>query len=398
MHCTKDMLFFKTHTKKNNTRHYFDYASSTPRDEHMTRSFDLIPAWCAGANPSALHKEGVALKKYLASARARVAEVLHCHTDEVYFTSGATESITTALSGIIDANKDKRNALFISPFEHSVTKALSEKLNVTTHYFEHDKGVIDPESLFVPVGVSAVIVSLLFVQNEIGTVQPIKAVSKQIRKLKKINPEVIFYFHVDATQAPLLYDLDVRSLGIDMMTIGSTKLYSAKGVGVLYCARGVVCAPLFVGGNQERGMRSGTEPVELIYEFAQALSYADQRREEYFSHIKKLQEYAEMSIATRLPHYAVTCKRSERTPHITHLTFSGIESELLLLELDARGFALSSKSACKNDDEENSGIVDILFPKETRSALRISYGRATTTDSIDALINALDEVYKKYHL
>lgn len=392
------MLFFKTNPKKNTTRHYFDYASSTPRDEKMIATFESVPAWCAGANPSALHKEGVELKKYLTFARERVAEVLHCHTDEVYFTSGATESITTALSGIVEANKDKRIALFISPFEHSVTKALAEKLEVVTHYFEQEQGVVHPQSLVVPEGVSVVIVSLLFVQNEIGAVQPIKALAKRIRKLKKEYPDVSFYFHVDATQAPLFCDLDVRSLGVDMMTIGSTKLYSTKGVGVLYIARGVKCLPLLIGGNQERGMRSGTEPVEHIYECAQALSYADDHREEYFSKIQKLQEYTEVSIGARFPQLSVTCQSSERSPHITHVTFTGIESELMLLELDARGFALSSKSACKNDDEENSGVVEVLFPKEKKSALRISYGRTTTTKSIDTLLAAIDDVFKKYHL
>lgn len=392
------MLFFKTHKKNKNTRHYFDYASSTPCDTDMMSSFDTIPHWCAGANPSALHKEGVELKKYLTSARERVAEVLHCHADEIYFTSGATESITTALSGIVETNKDKKVALFISPFEHSVTKALAEKFEVVTHYFDQEQGVVHPQSLVVPEGVSVVVASLLFVQNEIGTVQPIKALAKRIRKLKKEYPDVSFYFHVDATQAPLFYDLDMRSLGVDMMTIGSTKLYSTKGVGILYIARGVICTPLLIGGNQERGMRSGTEPVEHIYECAQALSYADSQREEYFSKIQKLQEYAEEKITARFPQFSITCQESERSPHITHVTFTGIESELLLLELDARGFALSSKSACKNDDEENSGVVELLFSKEKRSALRISYGRATTTPSIDALMNALDEVFKKYHL
>jgi cysteine desulfurase len=392
------MFFFKTNSKKNTARHYFDYASSTPRDESMVCTFDTIPSWCAGANPSALYKEGVAIKKFLSTARMRVSDVLHCHADEVYFTSGATESITTALLGIVEANKDKKSAFFSSPFEHSVTKALSEKFDGVIHYFKQENGVIDPQSLFVPEGVSVVTVTLLFVQNEIGTVQPVKAVAKRIRKLKKEYPHVSFYFHVDATQAPLFYDLDVRSLGVDMMTIGSTKLYSTKGVGILYIARGVACAPLFVGGNQERGMRSGTEPVEHIYECAQALAYADQRRDEYFSAIKKLQDYTEKSLTVRFPQLSVTSHASQRAPHITHITWKGIESELLLLELDARGFAVSSKSACKNDDEENSGVIEVLFPKEKRSALRISYGRMTTKKSIDALIGAIGEVFKKYHM
>jgi cysteine desulfurase len=390
------MLFFKTKKQKKISRHYFDFASSTPRDMRMITSFDIVPLWCSGANPSALHKEGVEIKKYLTRAHMHAAQSIGAHPDELYFTSGATESITTALSGIVRAHNDAKQVLFISPFEHSVTKALAEKLDVSTYYFKQEDGVVNPQSLFVPEGVSVVIVSLLYVQNEIGTLQPINAVAKRIRKLKKEYPKVQFYFHIDATQAPLYYDLNVRSLGIDMMSLGSTKLYCAKGVGMLYCARGVRCEPLLVGGSQEGGMRAGTEPVEQIYECAQALFYAQQERKDAYDTIKAFQTYCEKKIQEQLPQLAITSLSLERSPHITHVTYSGIESELLLLELDARGFALSSKSACTNDNEENSGIVEILFPKENRSSLRISYGRTTTKHSIDILLNAIEEVFKKY--
>lgn len=362
----------------------------------MVGRFDRVPPWCLGANPSALHKEGVENKKYLDKARTFVSEYLSCHRDEVYFTSGATESIVTALCGIVDSHKNDSIVLFTSPFEHSVTKKVSEKLGVPVYYFEQISGVVDPQSMWVPDNATVVLVSLLYIQNEIGTVQPIRAIAKRIRKLKKEHPHVHFYFHVDATQAPLYYDLDVRSLGVDMMSLGATKLYCTKGVGALYIARGVHCHPLLVGGSQERGMRAGTEPVEQIYEFAQALSYAQKERAYAFRTTQDLQGYCEEKIREQFPQFSITSSSSERSPHITHLTYEGIESELLVLELDARGFALSSKSACKNEDEESSGTVAVLFPKEKRNALRISYGRGTTRASIDMLMKALGAVFKKY--
>jgi cysteine desulfurase len=390
------MLFFKTKKQKNTSRHYFDFASSTPRDTDMTSSFDTIPHWCVGANPSALHREGVEIKKYLTRARSLVAQTLFVHADEIYFTSGATESITTALCGIVASDKNAVVAFFTSPFEHSVTKKVSEKLRVGVYYFEQEDGVVNPQSVYVPEGASVVHVSLIFVQNEIGTVQPIKAVAKRIRKLKKEHPNVAFYFHVDATQAPLYFELDVRSLGIDMMSLGATKLYCNKGVGMLYIARAVMCEPLLVGGSQEKGMRAGTEPVEQIYEFAQSLSYAQKEREQAYTDIKILQDYCEKKITQQFPQFSITGSSSERSPHITHLTYEGIESELMVLELDARGFALSSKSACINDEEDLGGTVAILFPKENRHALRISYGRSTTKQSIDALLVACADIFKKY--
>lgn len=389
------MLFFKTQKQNKNSRTYFDYASSTPRDTTMVSSFDTLPQWCSGANPSSLHKEGVEIKKYLTKARILIAQTIGAHQDEIFFTSGATESITTALEGVLAAHSNESIAFFTSELEHSVTKRIAEKNSVSVYYIEQREGVVDPQSIYVPEGVSHVLISLIMVQNEIGTLQPISSVAKRIRKLKKEYPSVTFCFHIDATQAPLYYSLDVRSLGVDMMSIGATKLYCTKGVGFLYCARGVRRIPL-LRGSQEYGMRAGTEPVELIYECAQAFHYAQIHREHAFSYIKELQSYCEEQLTILCPEWSISGKDAERTPHITHVTYKGIDSELFVLELDARGFALSSKSACTNEDESVSDIVEVLYPKEKRNALRISYGRNTTRKSIDALLCAIKDVLKKY--
>jgi cysteine desulfurase len=243
---------------------------------------------------------------------------------------------------------------------------------------------------------------VMMVQNEIGTVQDIKELAKQVRKLRKEHPTVEIRLHTDATQAPLFYDLTVAKLGVDMMTLGATKLYCQKGVGMLYKKRGIIVSSLTHGGGQEFGLRPGTEPVALIHEFAHALAYAQSHREEATEKITALQTYFENQIPKVLPSVQITARTTEdnpmglRSPHITHIVVPNIESELLVIELDARGIAVSSKSACKNEQDQDSGILTLLYPNENLGAIRVSYGRTTTKRELDKTIRAIQSVLKKY--
>ena len=291
-------MFFKRFTSfLNKRRIYLDYASSTPVDQKMINSFPRIPWEYAGANPSALHKEGIGLKRALSSARSLVAKTLGAQPDEIIFTSNATESDNLAIFGFLknkieNGVNPKDIALYVSPFEHS---AIEESLN---HMYEgvrvcklvQEDCYVLPNSINIPEESKIVLVSVIFVQNEIGAVQNIKEIAKRVRKLRKEYPDKEIIFHTDATQAPLFYDLNVARLGVDMMTLGATKLYCQKGVGMLYKKRGVVIAPLIYGGGQEMGLRPGTEPVEIIHQFAHALAYAQNNREKEYGRIKVLQE------------------------------------------------------------------------------------------------------------
>lgn len=398
-------MFFKVFQSQQQKRIYLDYASSTPRDEKMIASFSPIPSWCHGANPSALHKEGVALKKVLRDARVRVAETLSAHPDEIIFTSNATESDNLGIRGPIahalhHGVSPGEIVVVTSPFEHSaISQTLSHlhpEMRVQTLAQEH--GVVDPVSLSVPEGARLLIVSVMYIQNEIGTVQPIKDIAKRIRKLRKEYPECTILFHTDATQAPLYYDLNVLQLGVDLMTLGTTKLYCSKGIGILYKKRGVTLDPILYGGGQEYGLRPGTEPVTLIHECAHALSYAHAQYEHAHHHARALQSYFETLLRNVLPSVKITGAQllQQRSPHITHLVVPEIDSELLVLELDARGVAVSSKSACKNEDVDDSGILKLLYPNQNLGAIRISYGRYTTNRDLDKAIKALADVLKKY--
>ena len=405
-------MFFK-HIFKS-PRVYLDYASSTPVDITMMKTLVPLSPLVRGANPSALHREGIAARAIVESARTKIATVLHAHRDEIIFTSGATESDNLAILGTIRQFLAKgilpsEIAIVASELEHA---AVSETLargvpeGILRMILPAPDGVVDTKGLLFAPEIKAVLVSVMYVNNEIGTVQPIKEIAKALRRIRKNRPELQIVFHVDATQAPLHFSLNVAQLGIDLMTLGATKLYATKGVGVLYKRRAVHLLPILFGGGQEQGLRPGTESIELIQQFAHALSYADSIREAETIRVTQLQHYFEQQIQTRFPDIRITCKELPRTPHITHIAISGMDSELFVIELDARGIAVSAKSACKNDlpallrreqaeEDAESPIVEKLYGAHV-GAIRFSFGRTTTKKQLDIALDALGSVLKKY--
>lgn len=376
----------------------------------MVGSFPILSREALQANPSALHKEGVALKRALTEARTLAAKTIGAHNDEIVFTSNATESDNLAILGSVNhflqhGIAPQEIGIYVSPFEHA---AVSESLaslhpDIVVGTLLQEGGYVKTKKIVLQEGLKAVLISVMMVQNEIGTVQDIKEIAKQVRKLRKEHPAVEIRLHTDATQAPLFYDLTVAKLGIDMMTLGATKLYCQKGVGMLYKKRGIILSSLTHGGGQEFGLRSGTEPVALIHEFAHALAYAQSHREEATEKIIALQTYFENQIPKVLPSVQITARTTEdnpmglRSPHVTHLVVPNIDSELLVIELDARGIAVSSKSACKNEQDQDSGILTLLYPNENLGAIRVSYGRTTTKNELDKSIKALKEILTKYN-
>lgn len=397
------MAFFKQLFSKRAERIYLDFASSTPIDEKMMSQFPSIPKEVVQANPSALHKEGVAAKRVLETSREMVADMLEVQKNETIFTSGATESDSLAVVGSIKAAIEKGYTpesivLYQSMFEHAaVSESAKEvwRLGVSVASLEMEQGIISPKDIIVPEGARFILISVIYVHNEIGTVQPIQEIAKRVRFLRKQHPEVTILFHVDATQAPLHFSLRVPSLGVDMMTLGATKLYCPKGVGVLYVRNGISIKPLLFGGGQERGIRPGTQPIELIHTFAHALSFAQKMKEKETERVRALQDFFEQEIQKSIPEVFVTAKNLERTPHITHVAVTKMDSELLVLELDARGIAVSAKSACRNEEDTESQIVTTLYG-EGVGAVRFSFGRTTTKSDVLKAVQALASVIEKY--
>lgn len=397
------MDFFKNHSKK---RIYLDYVSSTPIDHDMVRSFPLLAPGAVAANPSALHKEGQIAKKILLAARQLAAKTLGAHEDEIIFTSNATESDNIALQGSVRAFlkqglAPEQIAVVTTDLEHAAVLETVQFLNeqVMTVVIPTENGVADAKAITVPEDAKAVIVSVMYVNNEIGTIQDVSGIAKRIRFLKKNIPDIAIVLHVDATQAPLTQVLNVEKLGIDMMTLGATKLYCPKGVGLLYVRRHTALSPIMFGGGQEFGIRPGTPAIQLIRDFAHALQYAQQHIESFSEKTKVLQTQFELLITKEIPEAVITAYEQERVPHLSHIALEKIDSELLVLELDARNIAVSAKSACKNDQmsgqANESDIVERIHGKGW-GAIRFSFGRMTTISEIRKAVTALRAVLEKY--
>ncbi len=392
-------MFFKLFTK----RTYLDYASSTPLDTHMMRSLSPIKKSVVGANPHALHKEGVLARTILQDARTKVAKVLQAHSDEIVFTSGATESDNLALVGTInrflyEGIPAHQIAIAISDLEHAAVMESVSHLRdsgVFTMTIPTENAGVHPKHITVPDGCKVLLVSIMYVHNEIGTVQPIKDIAKRVRYLRKQHPDITIIFHTDATQAPAHFSLNVAQLGVDLMTLGATKLYTHKGVGVLYKKRNITLSPIMYGGGQEFGLRPGTEPIELIHAFAHALEYSQTIQQTETDRIKELQTYFEEKLVQEIPEVHITARDQERTPHITHIAIKNFDSELLVIELDAQGIAVSAKSACKNEETGESAIVEKMYGTGY-GAVRFSFGRMTTKKDVDRAVTVLKKVLKKY--
>jgi len=426
------MPFFKHIFKKTQVqfrwarRVYLDVASSTPVDRSMQKTFPKIPSSIRGVNPSALHKEGVALRRVIGDARTLVAKTLEVHADEIIFTASATESDNLAVFGVVrhwikQGVELASIAVMTTSIEHAAVEESAHRLmqdGVRHITLPIDDGVVNPKHIVLPQGITHMLVSVMYVNNEIGTVQPISEIAKRIRKIRKEFPDAVIVFHTDATQAPLHYTLRVPTLGVDMMTLGATKLYTPKGVGVLYKKRNLALVPLLFGGGQEFGLRPGTESVELIHSFAHSLKWASTMREKETERVRLLQQYFETQIRNRFQHIRVTAQLLPRTPHITHLAVKDFDSELLVIELDARGIAVSAKSACKNDlpapasslrsegrlapvvreqagEDGESPVVENLYGKGW-GAVRFSFGRTTTKRDLDYAVKALASIFQKY--
>lgn len=398
------MDFFKVFSRSDQSnpqdRIYLDYASSTPVDRRMTASFPRISDEVLRANPSALHKEGVEARATLRVARELVAKTIFAHSDEIIFTATATESDNLALQGVVRAwmgvgVSEEAIHIITTDTEHAAVLETVQHLQVPVTVLATEQGVINEKDILIPQGAKAVLISVMYVNNEIGVVQPVQAIAKRVRFLRKHHPDTEIVFHVDATQAPLHFSLNVQKLGIDMMTLGATKLYCPKGVGMLYVRRDIPIAPILYGGGQERGLRPGTEAVQLVHDFAHSFSYAQNHAEQYSKSIVNIQSHFESLIKKEIPAAVITAEDQERTPHISHIALKNFDSELLVLELDARGIAVSAKSACKNEDVNESSIVERIYGQGW-GAIRVSFGRHTTKKEVAKAVTALKKVLEKY--
>lgn len=402
------MKFF-SHTHK---RIYLDYASSTPIDPVILRHYTNLLRECY-ANPHSLHKEGVHVARILGDARVSVAQSINALPREVFFVSSATESDNLALFGVVRAARQdptfahkKELHLLVSAVEHAgvleVAKQL-EKENVVVEYIPvTSKGIVDLEALKSMLRPTTVLVSVMHVNNEIGTVQPIAEIAKIIRhamKHKKTTSPYP-YFHTDASQSLNYLSLDVQKLGVDLLTFSSSKIYGPKGVGFLFKKRDVPIEPLLFGGGQEQGIRSSTENVPAIAAASVAISRAQLLAQTENLRVFELKNFLIKEL--KKIHAAIVIHgdetNEESIPGIISFSIPAVDSDAIVLYLDAQGFAVSSKSACHADLDEVSHVLRALYGDkalELGGTVRVSIGRGTTKKDIQDFVKALGGILPK---
>lgn len=350
-------------------------------------------------NPGAIHREAVEAKHALQNARERIAKLLAVKPREILFTSGLTEANNLAIVGFAKQLERTRRTLagthwIVSSIEHSSVLACFGEVErmggKVTHLDPDHRGLFSAERVAAALTPETVFISIGWANNEIGTIQPVRDIAAHIREHEKRHARTVL-FHTDAGQAPLYLSSTVHSLGVDLMALGSNKLYGPHGIGALYVSNRVALAPVLFGGPQERGLRAGTENVALAAGFACAFECIAVERERESRRLRKIRDDLARDIEKRVLGALVNGDIRHALPHMLNISIPNIASEYLALALDARGFALSTKSACREGEESRSHVVAALPGDEWRAAhtLRISCGRDTRASDAGRLVQAI---------
>lgn len=395
---------------KKEDRIYFDYAAATPVDPLVMEA--MAPYWSQEfGNAGALHQDGLTAKAAVERARKQCADAIGAHSDEIIFTSGGTEGNNFAVFGVVRAlektgkeiGKKISDMHFITtPLEHSSIRdcflALKEAgAEVTYLPVDHD-GLVDAKDVRNALKENTVLVSVMYVNNEIGTILPISEIGKVIHayRAKKSAEHKNTYplFHSDACQAPMNVRCDVEKLHVDLLTIDGQKLYGPKGAGFLYQRRGVPLAPLMHGGNQERGMRPGTPVTPLVAGLGKAMELMYANLEADVKRHTELRDYFFEKIKHELPKAEVNGSLTRRAANNINISIPGFDAEFMLLQLDTRGISISTRSACLFGTEGGSFVVRALGKSAecATSSVRFTLGHGSTKAHIDRTIGILKEI------
>ncbi len=381
---------------KRPTEIYLDNAATTPIDPRVLTS--MLPYLKESyGNPSSLHFNGRIANEVIEESREVIAKIIGAEKDEIIFTSGGTEADNLAIFGIARGNKDRGGHIIVSSIEHKAVldscKRL-EKEGFEITYLSVDKnGIVSLDELKKNIRPDTILVSIMYANNEIGAIQPIKKISKIIRESKVSNP----IFHSDVCQAAGALSLNVKDLGVDALTISSSKVYGPKGVGCLYLRKGCLIEPIIYGGGQERGIRSGTENVASVVGFSEALKIADKKRIVERKRVTLLRDYFLAKIIKSIKGASLNGGIKERLPNNINISISGVEGEALLLLLDHKGISCSTGSACSSSDLNPSHVlIKIGTPIElAHCSIRFTLGRYTKKADLDYSVRILLESVKK---
>ncbi|MBI5139626.1 cysteine desulfurase [Candidatus Nomurabacteria bacterium] len=396
-----------------------------PKSNHKSikkpRKIYLDYASSAQPNPSSIHKSGVEAKISLQNARRIVANILGSRLEEVIFTSGGTESNNLAILGTalpqifssynhptgssLGAKKFKQTPphIITTNIEHpsvlETCKILEKRGLVRLSIIPVEtNGIVDPLKIKKELNKNTVLVSVVYANNEIGTIQPVKEIAKAVRQFKKLQKVSIYpLFHVDAVQGSNYLDLNVEKLGVDLLSLSGSKIENGGKVGVLFKKKLVPLSPILHGGSQEWGIRPGTENLEEIIKFSKALKEAQKIKEKEKVRLAKLRDYFAMNLRQTFPSLIFNGDLVNRLPNNLNITIKNIPSDLLVIELSEKGIMASSKSACKEGDGKVSHVIKAINKniKDTDGSLRFSFGRKTKKSDLDFTLKKLKDILKK---
>ncbi|HEX3568919.1 MAG TPA: cysteine desulfurase family protein [Candidatus Saccharimonadales bacterium] len=370
---------------------YLDYAAATPMDEQVKAA--MLPYFADQFyNPSATYLAAQAVRKEVDAARARIAHWFGARPREVIFTAGGTEANNLAMHGVMRQFPDGN--VVVSAIEHDAIVRPASQYSCRIAPVS-EQGVVDVEKLISLVDDNTVLVSVMYANNEVGTIQPIRQIGQQIAAIrrerqKQGNPKPL-YFHTDACQAAAYLDLHAARLGVDLMTINAGKIYGPKQCGALFVGAHVQLMPDIVGGGQERGLRSGTENVAGIVGLATALDLVQERRHDESERLQALQQLFLAELVQALPGVHINGSLKHRLPNNVHITIPGQDNERLLMQLDEAGIQCAAGSACSASNEEPSHVLRAMGISDelAQASLRITMGRQTDEAAVRATVVAL---------
>jgi len=367
---------------------YLDHASTTPTDKRVINA--MLPYFDTKyGNASSQHHLGQQAKKGLNQARQELSKMLNCQPEEIIFTSGGSEANNQAISSF------RNNHVISTTIEHHSVEEALKTLKDHTLIKPGKTGLIKPESVRKAIKPDTKLVSIIYGNNELGTIQPIREIGKMIEKIneKRTEKNQIF-FHTDAVQAIEYLKTDVKYLHVDLLSLSAHKFYGPKGIGALFAAKEVPLDSIIKGGEQEYGQRAGTENIPGIVGLGQAIKILKTEKTKQIKSISELKQHFETEIASKIDNVKVNCQSSSRLPHISSIVFNDAEGESILLALDLQGIAVSTGSACASHSHAPSHVLTAigLTPEQAQSTVRFSFGKSNTKAEINKTVIELKKV------
>ena len=369
---------------------YLDNSATTPIKSEVLQ--EMMPYLTTEyGNASSLYSVGRSAKRAIEKARNRVAELLNCNHNEIYFTGGGSESDNIALKGFAYANKEKGNHIITSKIEHpailETCKTLERQGFEVSYINVNEDGIIDVEELRKSIKTNTILISVMTANNEVGTVQPIEEIAK-------IAHDNNIVFHTDAVQAIGNVRIDVEKMKIDMLSLSSHKINGPKGVGALYIKNGIEVEKFINGGHQEKDRRAGTENVAGIVGIGKAAEIARKNMETHIRNLSKIRDYYIKKVQKEIPNIRINGSMENRLPGNANISFKGINSSELIFKLDERGICVSSGSACSSGNTNPSHVLTAMNVPEVylNSAIRTTFGDNNTFEQVDYVVKILKQI------